>query len=107
MWLQSQNWLNEIDDPFPGLTQTPNHLLESLKKVVTPAVTHVQVLNYLTSLHNTFGKEGGGKGQFSYLWSIACDKTGKVFVADIEVFTAKRRILMMFGKHSQGKGKLA
>ncbi len=43
---------------------------------------------------------------------IACDSTGKVYVADtgnhrIQVFTAEGKLLKMFGRHDgQGRGEL-
>ena len=42
---------------------------------------------------------------------IACDSSGKVYVADsgnhrIQVFTAEGKLLHMFGRHGQGRGEL-
>ncbi len=42
----------------------------------------------------SFGKEGSGKGHFDLPRDIACERTGKVYVADcdnhrIQVFTAE------------------
>ena len=72
---------------------------------------HVQVLNSDLTFSCIFGKEGSGKGQFSYPRGIACDITGNVYVADthnhrIQVFTAEGKFLRMFGRRGQGKGKL-
>ncbi len=70
---------------------------------------HVEVLNSdLTYSGNCFG---GGKGQLSSPWGIACDNTGKVYVADsgnhrIQVFTAEGKSLKKFGKYGRGIGEL-
>ena len=61
----------------------------------------VQVLNSDLTFSSTFGKEGSGKGQFKYPWSIACDSTGNVYLTDsmnhhIQVFTAGGKFLRMF-----------
>ena len=69
----------------------------------------VQVLNSDLTFSNTFGKKGSGKGQFDSPWGIACDSTGKVYVADtgnhrIQVFTAEGKFLMMFGRFGDGRG---
>ena len=71
----------------------------------------VQVLNPDLTFSSTFGKKGSGKGQFKYLWSIACDSTGKVYVTDsnnhrIQVFTAGGKFLRMFGRHGEDRGGL-
>ena len=67
----------------------------------------VQVMNSDLTFSSTFGKQGCGKGQFGGLWTgpwgIACDSTGKVYVADrenhrIQVFTAEGTFLEMFGR---------
>ena len=79
----------------------------------------VQVLNSDLTFSSTFGKAGSGKGQlgggepssgrgqlggpWGGPWGIACDSTGKVYVADranhrIQVFTAKGAFLQMFGR---------
>ena len=42
----------------------------------------VQVMNSDLTFSSIFGKEGSGKGQFSSPRGIACDSTGKVYVAD-------------------------
>ena len=72
---------------------------------------HVQVLNSDLTFSSTFGKEGGGKGQFKHPWSIACDSTGNVYVTDssnhrIQVFTADGKFLRMFGRRGVGRGEL-
>ena len=72
----------------------------------------VQVLNSDLTFSSTFGKKGSGKGQFATPWGIACDSTGKVYVADtenhrIQVFTAEGKFLMMFGRFGHGRGELA
>ena len=56
-------------------------------------------------------KNGSGKGQFSRPLGIACDSTGKVYVADtgnhrIQVFTAEGKFLRMFGKRGCEWGEL-
>ena len=69
----------------------------------------VQVLNSDLTFFSKFGKEGSGKGQFVNLSGIACDSTGKVYVADtgnhrIQVFTAEGKFLRMW--RGQGRGEL-
>lgn len=59
----------------------------------------------------TFGKKGGGKGQFKSPLGIACDNTGKVYVTDckkhcVQVFTTEGEFLRMFGKHGPIRGEL-
>ena len=71
----------------------------------------VQVLNSDLTFSSSFGKHGSGKGQFDYPHSIACDSTGKVYVADynnhrVQVFTAEGKFLKMFGRRGDGKGEL-
>ena len=63
----------------------------------------VQVLNSDLTFSSTLGKEGSGKGQLGGPCGVACDSTGKVYVADrgnhrIQVFTAKGTFLEMFGR---------
>jgi tripartite motif-containing protein 2/3/tripartite motif-containing protein 71 len=61
------------------------------KVYVTDANKHrVQVLNSDLTFSSTFGKKGNGKGQFYRPWGIACDRTGKVYVADILVSKSSR-----------------
>ena len=67
----------------------------------------VQILNS----DFTFGKEGSGKGHFKCPSLVACDSTGKVYVADvcnhrIQVFTAEGKFLWMFGRRGRGRGEL-
>ena len=71
----------------------------------------VQILNSDLSFVGTFGKHGNGKGQFNRPWGVACDSTGRVYIADkgnhrIQVFTAEGQFLRMFGKHGHHKGEL-
>ncbi len=73
----------------------------------------IQILNSDNlSYWGTFGGEkGNGKGQFNNPKHIACDSTGKVYVADsgnnrIQVFTAGGKYLRMFGRRGKGGGKL-
>ncbi len=47
-----------------------------------------------------------GKGQFKSPQDIACDRTGKVYVADtfnhrIQVFTTEGKFLRMFGRRGE------
>ena len=68
----------------------------------------VQVLNSDFTFSSTFGS---GMGQFVNPRGIACDSTGKVYVADIDnysiqVFTAEGKFLRMFGRRGQGRGEL-
>ena len=71
----------------------------------------VQVLNSDLTFSSSFGKLGGGRGQFNSPWGIACDSTGKVYVVDagnqrIQVFTAEGKFLRVFGRHGMGRGEL-
>ena len=71
----------------------------------------VQVLNSDLNFSSSFGKKGNGKGQFDVVRGIACNSTGKVYVADIfnhriQVFTAKGQFCMMFGKYDEGLEEL-
>ena len=75
--------------------------------VVDGGNCRVQVLNSDLTFSSTFGKAGSGKGQLGEPqngpWGIACDSTGKVYVADggnhrIQVFTAKGTFLEMIGR---------
>ena len=55
--------------------------------------------------------EGSGEKEFKSPCGIACDSTGKVYVADtgnnrIQVFTTEGTFLRMFGKHGCGSGEL-
>ena len=63
----------------------------------------IQVLNSDLSFSSCFGKPGAVRGQFNYAMGVACDSTGKVFVADcanhrIQVFTAEGRCLNVFSR---------
>ena len=66
------------------------------------------------ALHTTlttarsFGKGGSGKGQFDSPYDIACDSTGKVYVADtinrrVQVFTPEGSFLRMFATGMVGQ----
>ena len=71
------------------------------KKVYVVDANHrVQVLNSDLSYYVKFGRYGSGLGQFDDPHGIACDRTGKVYVADtrIQVFTAEGDILEVFTK---------
>ena len=75
--------------------------------VVDTTGHNVQVLNSDLTFFSTFGEKGSHKGQFLYPGCIACDNTGKVYVADtrndrIQVFTAQGEFLNMFGWDDQG-----
>ena len=53
-----------------------------------------QVLNSDLTFSSTFGKSGSGKVKFGSPHGVACDSTGKVYVADhsnsrVQVFTAE------------------
>ena len=65
------------------------------------------ILNSDLTFSSTFGKRGSGE-EFYDPSGIACDSTGKVFVADncIKVFTAEGKFLMRFGKRGEGRGEL-
>ncbi len=68
-------------------------------------------MNSDLTFSSSFGMEGLGKGQFNYPQDIACDRTGKVYVADkynhrIQDFTAEGKFLRMFGRHGHGRGEL-
>ena len=66
------------------------------------------ILNSDLTFSSIFGKRGSGDGQLYYPGGIACDSTGKVYVADswnqrIQVFTAEGEFLTRF---SGGRGEL-
>ena len=67
---------------------------------------NVQVLNSDLTFSSTFGKKGSDKGQFNSPCGVACDSTGKVYVADtgnyrIQVFTAEGKFLRMFKRQNK------
>lgn len=71
----------------------------------------IHVLNYDLSFFKTFGKEGRGKGQFANPWDVACDGTGKVYVADskncrVQVFSAEGAFLHLFDQRLLNFGGL-
>jgi DNA-binding beta-propeller fold protein YncE len=59
----------------------------------------VKVLNSDLTFSSSFGGRGSGRGQFNHPCDIACNSTGKVYVADhrIQVFTAEGEFLRVFG----------
>ena len=71
----------------------------------------VQILNSDLTFSSVFGSKGGGKGQFSSPYGVACDNAGKVYVADkkngcVQIFTAEGKFLRAFGRPGRGKGEL-
>lgn len=79
------------------VADTENHRIQ----ILTPDLRFISVL----------GKEGGGKGQFSWPCGVVTDNTGKLYVADsknsrVQVFTAQGRFFGMFGKKGAGRGEL-
>lgn len=79
--------------------------------VVDTGNYRIQILNSDLSYYGTFGRRGGGKGQFERPLYIACDSYGNVYATDrekhsIQVFTAEGRFLRSFGRHGEGKGEL-
>ncbi len=86
-----------IGKPFGVAVHPSNNLV-----YVTCHCSHqVEVLNSDLKLFATIGRRGKGKGQFIYPQGIACDSTGKVYVADcgnhrIQVFTAEGEFLKFF-----------
>ena len=97
--------------PLPFDYPTDIAFNTSNNKVYVVDNHRVQVLNSDLIFSSTFGKEGSGKGQFDNPCGIACDSTGKVYVADtdnhrIQVFTAEGKFLTMFGRRGQGRGEL-
>ena len=76
-------------------------------KVYVMDYSRCQVLNSDLTFFSTFGKTGTGKEQFTNPRGIACDSTGKVYVADrgnhrIQVFTAEGVFLRMFERRGRG-----
>ena len=66
----------------------------------------VQILTSDLTMQKSFGTNGDGKGQFSHPWGIACDGSGRVYVADcgnnrVQVFTAKGKFLRLIGKSGE------
>ena len=83
----------------------------SSKKIYLTSQDNILILNSDFTLFSIFGRRGSVKGHFSSPRGIACDSTGKVYVADtdnhrIQVFTAEGKFVKMFGRHGQGKGEL-
>ena len=73
---------------------------------------NVQVLNSDLTFSSSFGKRGNGKGQFEYPRGIACDSTGKMYVANrdnhrVQVFTAEGKFLKIFGRRGAGREELS
>ncbi len=71
----------------------------------------IWILNSDLTLFGLLGGYGVGKGQFICPYGIACDNTGKVYVADsgnhrIQVFTADGKFVRMFGRYGKSKGEL-
>ena len=86
-------------------------LSASNSKLYVTEDDRIQILNSDLTFSGTFGQRGSDKGQFSSQWFVACDRTGKVYVADgnnhrVQVFTAKGKFLRMFGKYGGGRGEL-
>ena len=82
------------------LTDCPNHRVQVLNSDLTFSWT------------SSFGKRGSSKGYLEYPCGIACDSTGKVYVADqcnnrVQVFSAEGKFLKMFGRYGGGKGELS
>ncbi len=80
------------------------------KIYVAEGSDRIQILNSDLTYAGMFGKTGNGNGQFHEPWDVACDSTGKVYVADasnnrIQVFTAGGEFLMVF--RGEGRGKLS
>ena len=74
--------------------------------VVEEGNSRVQVLNADLTFFSTFGKRGNGKGQFEEPCGIACDSTGKVYVADwvnksVQVFTAEGKFLRILDREGK------
>ena len=70
----------------------------------------ILILKSDLSYVGTFGERGSGNGQFDTPRHIACDSTGKVYVADsgnhrIQVFTAEGKFLTVFGGRGCGGGR--
>ena len=91
---------------FSYPTDVAYNIKNRMVYVVDRGNCRVQVLNSDLTFSSTFGKAGIGKGQLGGVlggpWGIACDNTGKVYVADsgnyrIQVFTANGTFLEMFG----------
>ena len=76
----------------------------SNKVYVTEVENHrVQVLNFDMTFFSTFGMKGNGEGEFESPHGIACDSTGKVYVADsisVQVFTAMGEFIRLFGDNN-------
>lgn len=71
----------------------------------------IQVLNSDLTFSRAFGESGNDKGQLSSPWGIACDSSGKVYVADsgnnrIQVFTAEGEFVRMFGNRGTAQERV-
>ena len=83
----------------------------SNSKIYVTEDDRVHILNSDLTISRSFGQQGSGKGQFITPYDIACDRTGKVYVADtnnhrVQVFTAEGKFLRMIGKPGRDKGEL-
>ena len=72
---------------------------------------HIINLNSDLTYCSMFGKDGNSKGHFGGVGGVACDSTGKVYVADygnhlVQVFTAEGKFLRMFGRRGEGHGEV-
>ena len=77
-------------------------VIKDMVYVVDSGNNRVQILNPDLTFFGTFGEYGSGIGQLHSPRGIACDGTGKVYLADrdnhrIQVFTAEGKFLRMFG----------
>ena len=98
-WLAT--WpLEEINRGYPsGMGVTPSGAL-----IVADSHNHrVLVYDHAGNVVLTFGAEGGGPGEFTYLTDVACDSQGCLYVSEhgrndrIQKFDAQGRFLMEWG----------
>jgi tripartite motif-containing protein 2/3/tripartite motif-containing protein 71 len=99
-----------MDTASPNLFDVAVNAYNNSVYVVDTKNHCIRVLNF-DLIPSTFGEEGKGEGQFLSPGCLACDSTGKVYVADqgnhrIQVFTAEGKFLSKFGRRGQGRGEL-
>ncbi|CAB3363657.1 Hypothetical predicted protein [Cloeon dipterum] len=100
-WMPRREGVHEISVTLRGrsIRQSPFH------PMVRDSSDYFQV----GKPYVIIGQEGDGQGQFCRPWGVACDKEGRIVVADrsnnrVQVFEADGTFRHMFGEHGPGPG---